>query len=121
MIHGIHALMYVKDADATRKFFKEMLGWSSVDAGEGWLIFAMPPGEIAAHPSDDEDDVGSCELYLMCDDVWKTVEELKRKGVKIAKPVEDMGWGIVTAIHVPGGTQMGLYQPKHPTAHGARR
>jgi predicted enzyme related to lactoylglutathione lyase len=117
MIRAVHALVYVQDAEAARGFFRDVLGWSHVDAGHGWLIFALPPGEIAAHPTDDAEESGSCELYLMCDDVEATVAELRRKEVEITSPIADQGWGLVTSIRIPGGATMGLYEPKHPTAY----
>jgi predicted enzyme related to lactoylglutathione lyase len=83
-----------------------------VDAGGGWLIFAMPPAELAVHPGDE----GRHELYLMCDDIQVTVDDLAAKGVTIGGPIEDQGWGLLTSISLPGGTELGLYQPKHPTA-----
>lgn len=113
MIHGIHALMYTRKAEELRAFFRDVLGWRSVDAGEGWLIFGLPPAEIAAHPSVED---SRCELYLMCDDIHETIGELERKGVEITAPVKDAGWGLVTAIRLPDGSEMGLYQPRHPTA-----
>lgn len=118
MINGIHALLYVKDARKVRAFIQDVLGWKGVDAGEGWLIFAMPPGEIAAHPAEDGA-AGRCELYLMCDDVKREVARLKKKGVKFARPVADHGYGLVTAIKVPGmggSGEIGLYEPRHPVA-----
>ena len=113
MITGIHAMLYSNDADATRSFFRDVLGLASVDAGGGWLIFALPPAELGIHPA--EGSQGS-ELYLMCDDVERTVLELRRKSVTITRPISDQGWGLVTAIAVPGGIELGLYQPRHPTA-----
>jgi predicted enzyme related to lactoylglutathione lyase len=112
MITGIHALVYSKAADRVRAFFRDTLQLSSVDAGGGWLIFALPPAELAVHPSDED---GYHELYLMCDDVHATVEELKRKGVKFSRPTTDQGWGLVTSIKMPGGEELGLYEPKHPS------
>lgn len=94
-----------------RAFLRDMLGFASIDAGDGWLIFALPPAELAAHPSDD----GHHELYLMCDDVHARVEELARKGVEFAGPVRDEGWGLLTAIRLPGGGELGLNEPKHPS------
>ena len=117
MVNGIHALVYVQDADKARAFFRDTLKWPSVDAGRGWLIFALPPAEIAAHPAESGAESGRCDLYLMCDDVEETVGELKAKGVEIVRPVADHGWGLVTAIRIPGGGEMGLYQPKHPIAY----
>jgi len=112
MITGIHALVYTKAADRVRAFFRDTLRLSSVDAGDGWLIFALPPAELAVHPSDED---GYHELYLMCDDVHATVEELKRKGVKFSRAITDRGWGLVTSIKMPGGEELGLYEPKHPS------
>jgi predicted enzyme related to lactoylglutathione lyase len=113
MISGVHALLYSADADALRAFLRDVLEWRSVDAGRGWLIFAMPPAELAAHPAEGE---FRCELYLMCDDVEATMAALRAKGVEFARPVSDQGWGLVTAIKLPGGGELGLYQPRHPTA-----
>jgi predicted enzyme related to lactoylglutathione lyase len=121
MINAVHALVYAKDAEKARAFFKDVLGWPSVDAGRGWLIFGLPPAEIAAHPAENAADNGKCELYLMCDDVQKTVAELKAKGVKITTPIADHGYGLVTAIQIPGAGTMGLYQPKHPVAYNKKR
>jgi predicted enzyme related to lactoylglutathione lyase len=114
MITGIHALLYTRDAEATRAFLRDVVGFSSVDAGHGWLIFALPPAELGVHPTDGDDE--RAELYLMCDDVDATVAELRARGVEIVRPVADQGWGRVTAIRIPGGGQLGLYQPRHPTA-----
>jgi predicted enzyme related to lactoylglutathione lyase len=115
MINGVHALIYAEDAEKVRAFFRDVLGFASVDAGQGWLIFALPPAELGIHPAEGE---SRYQLYLMCDDVEATVEELKGKGVQIAQPIRDEGWGLVTAIEMPGGGQLGLYQPRHPTALG---
>jgi len=112
MIQGMHALIYTRKADALRAFFRDVLGWPSVDAGQGWLIFRLPPAEIAAHPTDGET---RCELYLMCDDIQRTIQELKAKGVAMTRPVKDEGWGLLTAICLPDGSEMGIYQPKHPS------
>ncbi len=113
MISGVHALLYSPDADALRAFLRDVLEWPSVDAGRGWLIFAMPPAELAAHPAEGE---FRSELYLMCDDVEATMATLRAKGVEFVRPVSDQGWGLVTAIKLPGGGELGLYQPRHPTA-----
>jgi catechol 2,3-dioxygenase-like lactoylglutathione lyase family enzyme len=115
MVNGVHAIVYAQDAGKARAFFKDVLGLHSVDAGRGWLIFALPPAEIAAHPAEWEQN-GRQELYLMCDDVEKTVAELKAKGVEFADAPVDRGWGILCTLKVPGGGTMGLYQPKHPIA-----
>jgi catechol 2,3-dioxygenase-like lactoylglutathione lyase family enzyme len=112
VISGAHAVMLTRDADALRAFLRDVLGFPSVDAGGGWLIFALPPAEVAAHPTDGDPSV---ELYLMCDDVEATVAELERKGVEFTRPVSDERWGLVTAMRVPGGGELGLYEPQHPT------
>jgi predicted enzyme related to lactoylglutathione lyase len=113
MITGVHALLYTPQADDVRAFFRDVLGFSAVDAGQGWLIFALPPAELGIHPGESP---GSHELYLMCDDVDATVATLTAKGVELARPITDAGWGRVTAIRLPGGTELGLYEPRHPTA-----
>ena len=114
MINGMHALLYSKDADGTRAFFRDVLGFESVSAGHGWLIFALPPAELAIHPAEGGGD--RTEMYLMCDDVEATVAELQAKGVKTTRPISDQGWGRVTALALPGGGEIGLYEPRHPTA-----
>jgi hypothetical protein len=113
MINGMHAILYSQDADATRDALRKLLGTRSVDAGGGWLIFALPPAEIAVHP---DGEGGRAELYLMCDDVAATVAALQAEGFQAARPVSDQGWGLLTAITLPGGVELGLYQPRHPTA-----
>jgi catechol 2,3-dioxygenase-like lactoylglutathione lyase family enzyme len=111
MITGAHAIVFTGDAEALRAFFADVLELPSVDAGGGWLIFGLPPAEIAAHPADGP---GGHELYLMCDDIHATVEELERKGVTFSRPVSDEGFGLLTAIELPGGGELGLYEPRHP-------
>jgi catechol 2,3-dioxygenase-like lactoylglutathione lyase family enzyme len=115
LISGVHALIYSRDADADRAFFKDVLGLDAVDSGGGWLIFALPPSELAIHPSEDEDDH---ELYLLCDDLEATAGELERRRVPLTRPFEDEVWGRVTRLTLPGGGRIGLYQPKHALAHG---
>ena len=110
MITGVHAIVYSKDAEGVRELFRDVLGFPSVDAGDGWLIFGLPPAELAAHPTEGAD---HHELYLMCDDVHGTVEELKAKGVQLAHPVRDEAFGQMTAIVLPGGGEIGLYEPRH--------
>jgi catechol 2,3-dioxygenase-like lactoylglutathione lyase family enzyme len=111
MITGVHAVIFTTDAEQDRAFFRDVLELPFVDGGEGWLIFALPPAEVAAHPADED---GRHELYLMCDDVHATVAELQAKGVDIARPVSDEGFGLMTAIRLPGGGELGLYEPRHP-------
>src|ERR671929_1834678 len=101
MITGVHALVFAKDADATRAFFRDVLGFPSVDAGGGWLIFALPPAELALHPADVS---GACELYLMCDDVAAEMQALTEKGVECSE-LEEARWGSITRLRLPGGGQ----------------
>jgi len=112
MITGVHAIIFTKDADAVRAFLRDVLELPSVDAGGGWPIFALPPAELAAHPTDG---AGHHELYLICDDIHATVRELDGKGVALTRPISDAGWGLVTAIAMPDGRELGLYEPRHPT------
>ena len=120
MIDGAHVIIYSKDAEADRAFFRDVLGLPWVDAGHDWLIFALPPGEVAVHPAGDDaggdagDDLGH-ELYLLCDDLVAEMEALAAKGV-VLDSVEEARWGSVTRVHLPGGGKVGLYQPRHPLA-----
>ena len=113
MITGMHAVIYTRDAEADRAFFRDILGLQSVDAGGGWLIFAVPPSEVALHPAEAN---GRHELFLLCDDVKAEVGRLSAKGVTCGK-VSDEGWGLLTAIKLPGGGSLGLYEPRHPNPH----
>jgi predicted enzyme related to lactoylglutathione lyase len=116
MINGIHALIFTSKADEVRAFFRDVLGFGSVDAGGGWLIFALPPAELGIHPSDGP---SRQELYLMCDDIEATVQQLADRGVELVRPISVEGFGLLTAIKIPGG-EVALYQPKHPTALPSR-
>jgi hypothetical protein len=116
MINGAHAILYSDDAEATRAALAKVLRTRSVDAGGGWLTFALPPAELAVHPAEAG---GRAELYLLCDDVAATVTALQAEGIEVARPVSDQGWGLRTAISLPGGVELGLYQPRHPTAAGS--
>ena len=111
MIYGAHVILYSTNADADRAFFRDVLKYPSVDAGHGWLIFALPPTEVAVHPSD-ENDVH--ELYLMCDDIDALVAEMKRNEQECS-PIEQQRWGSIVRITLPGGGKLGIYQPKHPS------
>jgi hypothetical protein len=113
MISGAHAIVYSTNADADRRFFRDVLKFPHVYAGDGWLIFALPPSELAVHPAKEN---GSHELYLMCDDLKATVKALRQKQVKCTAPSEQE-WGTIVRIRLPGGGELGLYQPKHPMAH----
>jgi catechol 2,3-dioxygenase-like lactoylglutathione lyase family enzyme len=112
VISGAHVIVYSKDAEADRAFFRDVLGFASVDAGRGWLIFALPPAEAAFHPADDND---RHELYFMCADLKAEISALARKNV-VFSPVHEERWGSITKISLPGGGHVGLYEPKHPTA-----
>ena len=116
MINGAHAIVYAEDAEATRAFFRDVLELPFVDDGGGWLIFTLPPAELGIHPTGDDAPSGH-ELFLMCDDVHRTVDELRAKGVEFRGDVVDRGWGRYVTVVVPGGGTIGLYQPTHRTAH----
>jgi catechol 2,3-dioxygenase-like lactoylglutathione lyase family enzyme len=111
MLFGSHVVVYSKNAEADRAFFSDILGFKSVDAGHGWLIFALPPAEVAFHPSEER----GHELYFMCEDLKTEMASLAKKGVKFAE-VQEARWGSITKMRLPGGGEVGLYQPKHPTA-----
>ena len=113
VILGAHAILNSSDADADRAFLADVLGLPHVDAGGGWLIFRLPPAEVAVHPADTS---GAVELYLVCDDVEATVADLTGRGVEFESPVSDQGWGLLTTIRLPGGGRLGLYEARHPTA-----
>ncbi len=110
MISGAHVIVYSMDADADRAFFRDVLGFESVDAGHGWLIFALPTAESAVHPAESND---RHELYFMCNDLKAEMSALAGKGVTCSK-VHEERWGSITKIRLPGGGEIGLYQPKHP-------
>ena len=112
MINGAHVIVYSRDAEADRAFVRDVLGFDAVDAGGGWLIFKLPPAELAVHPAATG---GTHELYLMCDDVRATVDELTALGVEFVRDVSDEGFGLLTAIRLPGGGEVGLYEPRHPS------
>ena len=114
MISGAHVIVYSKDAEADRAFFRNVLEFKFVDAGHGWLIFALPPGEAALHPSEES---SAHELYFMCDSLKAEIASLAKKGVQCSD-VQEARWGSITKIRLPGGGEIGLYQPKHPTALG---
>lgn len=114
LISGVHAIIFSRDAEADRAFFRDVLGLGSVDSGGGWLIFALPPAELGIHPAEEEDDH---RLFLLCEDIEATAKELERKRVAIKRPFDEAEWGRVTELTLPGGGRIGLYQPKHPLAH----
>ena len=111
VINGLHAIVFSPQAEKVRAFLGDVLELPSVDAGGGWLIFAAPPAELAVHPSDGD---GHHQLYLMCDDINATLADLAAKGVEIAAEVSDQRWGLVAAIRLPDGTELPIYEPRHP-------
>jgi predicted enzyme related to lactoylglutathione lyase len=108
----MHAIVFSPEAEKVRAFFGDVLGLSSVDAGGGWLIFALPPAELAVHPADGD---ARHELYLMCDSIDATLAELRDKGVEVAQDVTDQGWGLLATIRLPDGSEFPLYEPRHPS------
>jgi catechol 2,3-dioxygenase-like lactoylglutathione lyase family enzyme len=112
MITGLHALIYCKNPKKVRAFFRDVLGYPYVDAGDGWLIFSMPPAELGVHPAEEN---GVHEIYLLCDDLDATMGDLRRKGVRFS-PARETGFGYTTSIKLPGGGELGLYEPKHKSA-----
>ncbi len=110
MIKGVHAIVFSRDAEADRAFFRDVLGWPFVDAHDGWLIFAQPPAELAVHPVDGPE---RHELFLMCDDIRATVDELTARGVEFAGPVSEANFGLLTYLRLPGGGQLAVYEPRH--------
>jgi predicted enzyme related to lactoylglutathione lyase len=112
MIGSVHLLQYSRDPAADRAFLRDVLGWPNVadDSEEGWLIFALPPTELAVHPTDGE---SVAEIHLMCDDIDGTVEQMKRSGVEVTSEIEDGGYGLGTGVRLPSGAEIGLHEPHH--------
>ncbi len=109
MINGAHSIIYSKNADADREFLKDVLGLPSVDVGRGWLIFALPPAELAVHPAEEN---GHHELYLMVKDHRRFMDLMTKRGIACAPP-RDMGWGVLIQLTLPGGGKLGVYEPRH--------
>jgi hypothetical protein len=109
MLIGAHSIIYSKHADKDRAFLRDILGLPGVDVGDGWLVFGLPPAEVAVHPSDTN---GVHEFYLMSDDIEGLVKALKKRGVKCTQP-RDFGWGILSNVTLPGGGRLGIYEPRH--------
>ena len=109
MLTGGHVIIYSTNADADRAFLRDLLGLTHVDAGGGWLIFGLPPSEIAVHPADEND---RHEFYLMCDDIRAFVSEMRERHV-VTDPIEQAPWGMLTQVRLPGGGKLGVYQPRH--------
>jgi hypothetical protein len=113
MIRGAHVILYSSDADADRAVLRDLLELPAVDAGGGWTILQLPPGEVAVHPAEVS---SATELYLVCDDIEETVADLERRGLSLDGPVSDQGWGRLVSIRLPGGGRLGIYEARHPTA-----
>ena len=111
MITGVHTILFSPEAEKIRAFLRDVLEWRSVDAGGGWPIFAQPASEIAVHP---DSTGGRSEIYLLCDDLHATLAALAAKGVATTGPVHEERWGSVARLHLPDGSELGIYQPKHP-------
>jgi hypothetical protein len=122
MIHGVHLLLYSANPEADRAFFRDVLNFSYVDAGEGWLIFALPPAEMGIHPAETNltqphagQNLATGTIYLMCDNLGETLDSLGAKGVEHTE-IHNAGWGVVSSIRLPGGGNLGLYEPRHALA-----
>ena len=117
MIRGMHAMFYSSQADELRAFIRDKLGFSGTDVGGGWLIFDAPEADLGVHPTEGSDPVsGTADVSFYCDDIDTTMRELRTRGVEFTQPVSDQGWGLLTALRIPGGGELGLYEPRHPTA-----
>jgi len=114
VINGSHVIVFSNDAEADRAFLADVLGFPHVDAGGGWLIFALPPSEVAVHPADG---ATSHELYFMCDDIEATMAELRGKGVEFTTDIAEERWGRATRMRLPSGAEVGVYEPHHPRAN----
>lgn len=123
MITGLHTIIYSDDAEATRAFLRDVLGWPYVDVHDGWLIFRSPPAEMGVHPTMSDDGTTRWgtppyhQLSLMCDDLEATKAQLRAKGVEVSDEVDDQGWGLVSSLVVPGAGDLMLYEPRHEPAH----
>jgi catechol 2,3-dioxygenase-like lactoylglutathione lyase family enzyme len=113
MFSGAHVILYSRDADADRAFIRDVLGFAGVDAGDGWLIFRLPPAELAVHPTEGE---SKAEFYLMCEDIEALMSRLRADGVTCG-PVTDQGWGLLGSVGLPSGANLSIYEPRHPLAH----
>jgi hypothetical protein len=117
-IVGVHALLYSSEPETLRAVLRDVFGWPHVDAGDGWLIFALPPAELGVHPAEGPTHASGVrhQLTLMCDDIGATVEQLRAKGIEARGEPVDEGWGVTTMLELPGGVEVMLYEPRHPTA-----
>ena len=119
-IIGAHALLYTSQPEALRATLRDVFGWKHVDAGDGWLIFALPPAELGVHPAEGPPDASGMrhQITLMCDDINATTEELRARGIDVAGEPSDEGYGITVMLRLPGDVEVMLYEPRHPTAIG---
>jgi predicted enzyme related to lactoylglutathione lyase len=117
-IVGAHVLLYTSEPEALRATLRDVFGWPHVDAGEGWLIFRLPPAELGVHPADGPNHASGArhQLSLMCDDINTTVRELKAKGVQVVGDPHQEGWGVTVTLNLPGGVNVMLYEPRHAVA-----
>jgi catechol 2,3-dioxygenase-like lactoylglutathione lyase family enzyme len=116
VIAGAHTIIFAEDAERAREFLRDALGLDGVDAGGGWLIFALPPAELAVHPGPGWGrGPGQHALFLMCHDIEGTVAQLEAKGVEFVAPIEDEGWGRIARLRIPGAGEIGIYEPRHPS------
>jgi catechol 2,3-dioxygenase-like lactoylglutathione lyase family enzyme len=113
MFNGAHVILYSRDAEADRDFMRDRLGLKFVDAGDGWLIFKLPPSEIAVHPTEGEPEV---EFYLMCDDINTALADLAGSAGEVAEPVSEQSWGLLAEVRLPSGATLPIYEPRHPVA-----
>jgi len=118
MIRGLHAMFYTHEAEALRAFLRDKLGFPATDVGDGWLIMDVPEAEMGCHPTEGKPPSGTHDISFYCDDLEKTVTELKGRGVEFTKPVEDAGYGLVTYFRAPGNLEIQLYQPKYSVRRG---
>ena len=115
-IVGAHAVIHTSDADGVRALLRDAIGLPHVDAGKGWLIFALPPAELAVHPVEGNDrTAGEHQLFLMCRDIRRTAAELEARGVELTTPISEERFGLITSLRVPGAGEIGLYEPRHPS------
>jgi predicted enzyme related to lactoylglutathione lyase len=121
MITAAHAIIYADDPDRARAFFRDVLDLPNVDIHGGWLIFKLPPAELGIHPAGEDSPAGHHELFLMCDDIDRTVDELTARGVEFSAPITTARFGRLTRMRIPGGGEVGLYQPSHATAYDLDR
>jgi catechol 2,3-dioxygenase-like lactoylglutathione lyase family enzyme len=119
MITSVHTILFAGEPERARAFFRDVLDFPSVDVHDGWLIFKLPPAELAIHPAGEAESAnGTHQLYFMCDDIERTVVELTAKGVEFTSSITEQRWGLLTTFKVPGAGEAGLYQPAHSTAVG---